>query len=93
MATTATRIVPDTRPKGQKARPKPLSKAHKAKLAAALATWRASLTEEDVRVGRCVGGSPWRVPGPGCRHYDTPAVRLRSSRQALCALSSRLRVG
>lgn len=46
MATTAKSIVPDTRPKGQKRR-KPLSKATKAKLAAALANWRASLTDED----------------------------------------------
>jgi hypothetical protein len=43
MATTAKTIVPESQPKGRKA----LSKAHKAKLAAALAEWRASLTEED----------------------------------------------
>ena len=46
MATTAKSIVPDTKAQGQKRR-KPLSKAHKAKLAAALANWRASLTDED----------------------------------------------
>ena len=46
MATTAKVIVPDTKAKGQKRR-KPLSKAHKEKLASALADWRASLSEED----------------------------------------------
>ena len=46
MATTAKVIVPDTKAKGQKRR-KPLSKAHKAKLASALADWLSSLTEED----------------------------------------------
>jgi hypothetical protein len=45
MATTAKTIVPDTKTKGQKR--KPMSKAHKAKLAASLADWRASLTDED----------------------------------------------
>ena len=39
---TAKTIVPDTKPKSQKQR-RPLSKAHKAKLAAALASWRATL--------------------------------------------------
>jgi len=42
MATTAKTIVPD-KPKTKK----PISKAHKAKLAAALANWRASLTDKD----------------------------------------------
>jgi hypothetical protein len=39
MATTAKPIVPDKK--------KPLSKAHRAKPASALAIWRASLTDED----------------------------------------------
>jgi hypothetical protein len=39
MATTAKTIVPD--------RKKALSKAHRAKLASALANWRASLTEAE----------------------------------------------
>lgn len=46
MATTAKRIVPEATAKGQKRR-KPLSKAHKARLVAALANWRALLTDED----------------------------------------------
>lgn len=46
MATTAKTIVPEPKAKGQKRR-KPLSKAHKAKLASALADWRASLTDDD----------------------------------------------
>ena len=46
MATTAKTIVPEPKAKGQKRR-KPLTKSHKAKLASALADWRASLTQED----------------------------------------------
>jgi hypothetical protein len=46
MATTAKSIVPAPKDKGQKAR-KPMTKQHKAKLVAALANWRASLTDED----------------------------------------------
>ncbi len=46
MATTAKRIVPDPKPKDQKQR-KPLSRAHKAKLVAALAKWRTGLTDEE----------------------------------------------
>jgi hypothetical protein len=42
MATTATRIVPDPKTMGQKPKRKPVSKAHKAKLAATLASRRAS---------------------------------------------------
>ena len=45
MATTATRIVPDRKAKGQTR--KPMSKAQKAKLAAALKAWRDSLSDED----------------------------------------------
>ncbi|HEX7066594.1 MAG TPA: hypothetical protein VF295_00180 [Candidatus Limnocylindria bacterium] len=43
--TTETGIVPDKGKRGH--RRKPLSKAQKAKLAASLAKWRASLTDED----------------------------------------------
>jgi hypothetical protein len=46
MATTAKSIVPAPKAKGQKAR-KPMTKQHKAKLVAALANWRVSLTDED----------------------------------------------
>jgi hypothetical protein len=46
MATTAKGIVPAPKAKGQKVR-KPMTKQHKAKLVAALANWRASMTDEE----------------------------------------------
>ena len=47
MATTANGILPRTGKEGHPPSRKPMSKAHKAKLRAALANWRASLTDEE----------------------------------------------
>ena len=47
MATTATRILPPTKAEGQRPKRKPLSRAHRVKLANALNDWLASLTDHD----------------------------------------------